>query len=190
MITWCCSEELVNKYFKTLNIRSRYWLLSNEKKWQPHAQNRKLKFGQRHVWPKKGRPEICCLLKLHPQLWSLVLRKNRFATGNKQLNLFLSCVMQVGASSVKESLVYTLIFHSNKFQLYLSALKRVWFMFLCFGHHHYDKSPLVFLSSAQKLFICFSLHFKVRLWPSQSILFNTSTLLFTTKLPLTVQPIR
>ena len=43
--------------------------------------------------------------------------------------------------------IYVVVFRSNNFQLYISALKRIWLMFPCFGHHHYDKSPLVFLSS-------------------------------------------
>ena len=43
--------------------------------------------------------------------------------------------------------IYAVVFRSKNFQLYISALQRIWLMFLCFGRHHYDKSPLVFLSS-------------------------------------------
>ena len=43
--------------------------------------------------------------------------------------------------------IYAVIFRSNNFVLYVSALKRIWLMFLCFARDHYDKSPLVFLSN-------------------------------------------
>ncbi|XP_068741106.1 uncharacterized protein [Montipora capricornis] len=43
--------------------------------------------------------------------------------------------------------IYAVIFRSNNCMLYVSALKRIWLMFFCFARHHYDKSPLVFLSN-------------------------------------------
>jgi len=43
--------------------------------------------------------------------------------------------------------IYAVIFRSNNYMLYVAALKRIWLMFFCFARHHYDKSPLVFLSN-------------------------------------------
>eukprot|EP00112_Aurelia_sp_Birch-Aquarium-sp1_P017527 Seg4073.2 transcript_id=Seg4073.2/GoldUCD/mRNA.D3Y31 product="hypothetical protein" protein_id=Seg4073.2/GoldUCD/D3Y31 len=43
--------------------------------------------------------------------------------------------------------IYAVSFKLNKFPEYVNAVIRIWTMFLCFGRRHYNKSPLVLLSS-------------------------------------------
>ncbi len=91
---------------------------------------------------------IALILELCYGGWSLIRESILSVFGNQCKDLqFLTLLNFLESYLPLVLTIYAVIFRSNNFQLYLSALKRVWLMFLCFGRHHYDKSPLVFLSS-------------------------------------------
>ena len=80
--------------------------------------------------------------------WSLIRESIMAAFGDKCKDLqFLTLVNFLDNYLPLVLTIYAVIFRSNNFTLYVSALKRIWLMFFCFARHHYDKSPLVFLSS-------------------------------------------
>ena len=92
--------------------------------------------------------KIALILELCYGGWSLIRESILSVFGDRCKDLqFLTLVNFLDNYLPLVLTIYAVVFRSNNFQLYISALQRVWLMCLCFGRHHYDKSPLVFLSS-------------------------------------------
>ena len=92
--------------------------------------------------------KIALILELCYGGWSLIRESILSVFGDRCKDLqFLTLINFLENYLPLVLTIFAVVFRSNNFQLYISALKRIWLMFLCFGRHHYDKSPLVFLSS-------------------------------------------
>ena len=92
--------------------------------------------------------KIALILELCYGGWSLIRESILSVFGDRCKDLqFLTLINFLDNYLPLVLTIYAVVFRSNNFQLYISTLQRVWLMCLCFGRHHYDKSPLVFLSS-------------------------------------------
>ena len=92
--------------------------------------------------------KIALILELCYGGWSLIRESILSVFGDRCKDLqFLTLINFLENYLPLVLTIFAVVFRSNNFQLYISALKRIWLMFLCFGRHHYDKSPLFFLSS-------------------------------------------
>lgn len=108
----------------------------------------KFVFGNSKTLAENSLPwRVSLILELTYGGWSLIRESIVNVFGEKCKDLqFLTMFNFLDNYLPLVLTIYAVIFRSNNFLLYVSALKRIWLMFFCFGRHHYDKSPLVFLS--------------------------------------------
>ena len=100
------------------------------------------------------------ILSDHPQPWKIYLvsdltysgwtlvRESVMKVFGKSKDIQILTLINLLENYLPLSLsIYSTIFKSNNFNLYVDAMLQAWVMFFIFRRHHYNKAPLIWLSN-------------------------------------------
>ena len=112
-----------------------------------------LKYLYEHIFlgcklAEKPRPwRTSYILEIAYGGWSLIREKIREVFSSCKYPLYAVFLNLLDSYLPLVLSIYRISFKRGKFSDYFASMKSVWLMFLCFKRHHYNKVPLIWLSS-------------------------------------------